>query len=113
MSCLQTPNNGGTCIPSYPANGPTFLDSQLSSLLSKSGYSRSFATGGVAAPLNSNISGTASTSAYAYFGTPVNVGQTGVRGFAGDHSGVLCFTTAGTYPPNGSGALQTSCNVLQ
>jgi hypothetical protein len=48
----------------------------------------------------------------------VNQGQTGVRGFAGDSSGVLCFTPSGADPAPVQGSLQASitaavCNVLQ
>jgi type IV pilus assembly protein PilA len=112
--CLNVPTTAG-CIPSYPTNGPTFLDSQISNLRAKSGYTRSWQTAGVVPPANLNtaISGTDSTAAYAYFGTPVSVGQTGVRGFAGDHSGVLCFTVDGTPPSAANGALSPQCTVLQ
>ncbi len=54
---------------------------------------------------------------YAYVTSPVNQGQTGVRGFGGDSSGVLCFTADGQIPPTtGNGALDFAggvCNVLQ
>jgi hypothetical protein len=39
-----------------------------------------------------------------------------VRGFAGDSSGVICFSSTGVAPPNSSGAITitaTTCNVLQ
>jgi type IV pilus assembly protein PilA len=111
-ACLNTPTTGG-CIPNYPTNGPTFLDSQIASLASKSGYNRSWQTAGQIANINTNITGTNSTAAYAYFGTPTSQGQTGVRGFGGDHSGVLCFTSNATPPPASSGALANNCNVLQ
>ena len=43
--CLNAPIGGG-CIPSYPSNAPTFLDSAIvASLASKSGYNRSFQAG--------------------------------------------------------------------
>jgi hypothetical protein len=68
-------------------------------------------------PLNTNISSGSSASSYAYVTSPVNQGQTGVRGFGGDSSGVLCFTSDGTEPPrNPIGALDFAggiCNVLQ
>ena len=44
FTCLNAPMLG-TCIPNYPTNAPTFLDSQLASMLSKSGYDRSFLGG--------------------------------------------------------------------
>src|SRR5689334_8779180 len=39
FDCLVNPT--GACIPSYPVGAPTFLDSQLSGEISKSGYNRS------------------------------------------------------------------------
>src|SRR5689334_13847726 len=46
LTCLCQPSNAA-CIPSYPANAPTYLDSQLAVQLSKSGYNRSFQAGAV------------------------------------------------------------------
>ena len=115
--CLVAPNVAG-CIPSYPAPpaSPTFMDSQLASLTSKSGYNRAAGTfGPTPAPLPP-VSGTTSVTGFVYTGTPINVGQTGVRGFGGDSSGVLCFDPAGTAPPNANGALTVggaTCLVLQ
>ncbi|MGD8895434.1 MAG: type II secretion system protein [Acidobacteriota bacterium] len=113
--CLNAPFAG--CIPSYPTNSPTFIDSQLASLQSKSGYDRSFDGGSSPTSINSNISSTSSVTSYAYWATPTSPGQTGVRGFAGDSSGILCFSTNGaTAAVTGDIGLDTndaSCNVLQ
>jgi type IV pilus assembly protein PilA len=112
--CLNAPFG---CIPSYPTNSPTFLDSQVASLLSKSGYDRSFAGGSSPSSINTNISSTSSTTSYVYWATPTSPGQTGVRGFAGDSSGILCFSTNGaSAATTGSIGLDTNsatCNVLQ
>jgi type IV pilus assembly protein PilA len=115
VSCLTAPFTN--CIPNYPSNSPTFLDSQLTSLLPKSGYSRSFAAGAAPTAWNTNISSNSSVTSYVYWGTPTSGGQTGVRGFAGDASGVLCYSTDGT-PAVTTGDIalntsDTSCNVLQ
>jgi type IV pilus assembly protein PilA len=110
--CLVNPNG---CIPSYPATSPTFVDSQIAALTAKSGYNRTSIS--LAAPANLALSQSpTSTAAYAYLASPVAVGQTGVRGFGGDSSGVLCFTPDGTMPvPNSSGGLPIpgGCQVLQ
>jgi prepilin-type N-terminal cleavage/methylation domain-containing protein len=112
MSCMNDPSNG--CIPAYPSNGPTFLDSNIASLGSKSGYDRSFAEGDAPGTINTNISSTSSLAGYGYAAQPVTQGQTGVRGFGGDSSGVLCFTSDGALPTITNGALDlASCNVLQ
>jgi len=114
LTCLNLPFTG--CIPSYPTNSPTFLDSQLAALSSKSGYDRSF-SGGFTPTLNTQINSPTSTSSYVYWSTPTTQGQSGVRGFGGDSSGILCFSTDGVAPATvGSISLDTSnasCNVLQ
>ena len=65
--CLNAPT-GGTCIPSYPTNAPTFVDSAIRSLASKSGYNRSFQSGGTITP-NTSTTGSTSTTGYAYLAT--------------------------------------------
>ena len=114
LTCLAV--NGAACIPNYPANAPTFLDSNIAFLLPKSGYNRTFEDGPPPIPTSPLASGT-QVSSYAYLSTPVNQGQTGVRAFGGDSSGVLCMVPDGAAWPDtsGSGALNFSgnCNVLQ
>jgi type IV pilus assembly protein PilA len=114
-ACLVNPSAG--CIPSYPATGPSFVDSQIASLQSKSGYNRSTPEFGPAPAPIPPVSSPTSVSSYVYAASPINVGQTGVRGFGGDSSGVLCFDPLGGQPATtGSGALSIgdpTCNVLQ
>jgi type IV pilus assembly protein PilA len=112
ITCLAI--NGSGCIPNYPSNAPTFLDSAVAGLISKSGYERSFQDGAVPTTIGP-VSSTTSLASYAYTATPVSNGQTGVRGFGGDSSGVLCFTSDGSDPAPVNGALPigTGCNVLQ
>jgi type IV pilus assembly protein PilA len=114
LQCLYTPANG-SCIPNYPANAPTFLDSVIANQIAKSGYNRSFAPGPAPANFSSAISSGTSVASYVYLASPVSNGQTGVRGFGGDSSGVLCFTPAGTAPATTVPmALDTTiCNILQ
>jgi len=115
ITCLNvvTP---GTCIPNYPATAPTFVDSSIASLGAKSGYTRSYGPGATPNPINSNVSGTSSVASYVYIATPVQSGQTGVRGFGGDASGVLCFSTDGSAPATtgtiGLAVGAANCNVL-
>jgi type IV pilus assembly protein PilA len=110
LSCLVQPS-AGACIPSYPLIGPTFLDSQLASENSKSGYNRSFSNG-----LITNTVPTASptsTAVYAYDATPAVIGQTGVRGFAADSSGRICFTVDGVPVGTAAGILPATCTDLR
>jgi prepilin-type N-terminal cleavage/methylation domain-containing protein len=111
LTCLNNPNG---CIPGYPANAPTFLDSSMSASLGKSGYNRQFQGAPAPANLPPTASGTAST-AYIYLSSPINIGQTGVRGFGGDSSGVLCFTTSGAAPGTNAnfGLDFATCTALQ
>ena len=107
LTCLVDPDLG--CIPSYPSSAPTFLDSLLGAQLAKAGYNRSFQRGPSVGSLPPNASPT-SVLVFRYDATATLVGITGVRGFAGDNTGRLCFTrdgpsvgagaTAGTLDPN-------------
>ena len=111
MACLN--NVTTACIPNYPTNAPTFLDSSIASLMSKSGYDRSYAPGVTPAAINTNVTGIGSLQGYAYTGVPTAIGQTGVRAFGGDSSGVICFTGTGAPVGIASGALVlTSCSIL-
>jgi type IV pilus assembly protein PilA len=117
LSCLTV--NGAVCIPSYPTNAPTFVDSHIGSLLDKSGYVRSWEpTGGAPPPCAAALTcSPTSDSGYVYHATPITAGQTGVRGFGGDASGVLCFSRSGApVSTTGLGQLsvaQATCEVLQ
>jgi type IV pilus assembly protein PilA len=112
LTCLVKPSGG--CIPSYPSNAPTFIDSQIAAATAKSGYNRSWLAGAVPAPLPLTASPT-STAAYVYGAIPSSIGQTGVRGFMGDSSGLLCYTPSGVMPGTvaGPGIDITTCRPLQ
>ena len=108
LDCLVFPSASG-CIPSYPTSGPTFLDSQLAALTAKAGYNRLFNPGVlVQAPPTSSPS---SVLQYRYDATPITIGITGVRGFAGQADGRICFTPNGTPVPLGPapGTLPQNC----
>jgi prepilin-type N-terminal cleavage/methylation domain-containing protein len=111
LSCLLSPSNG--CIPSYPTNAPTFLDSALASLNPKTGYHRVFSTSGMIVP--PPTASLTSTNLYRYDATPVNVGVTGVRGFAGDNTGRVCATPDGTAVPAGpfGGTIPANCQNVR
>ena len=106
LLCLNDPTGPG-CIPSYPSNAPNFLDSQIANQLPKGGYNRS-------ADETATVPNGLGLSCYVYHAVPTNPGQTGVRGFAGGCSGVVCFTPDGTPVPQvGPGAMAPTCNVIQ
>jgi hypothetical protein len=113
LECLVQP---ATCLPSYPANGPLFLDRKLASLRPKAGYRRAFHPGPPAAPRpplrgRSRPPGVVS---FAYTAVPEAPGETGVRGFCGDSTALICFTPDGREPgitPEGKCDLST-CQEL-
>ena len=103
----------GGCVPGAPATSPTYLDKVVALQLPKSGYARLFTPGAAPAPLSPDVS-PSSVVSYVYEASPVNQGQTGVRGFGGDSSGILCFTPDGTAPGILNGNLDLgTCNVLK
>ena len=105
----------GGCVPGAPATSPTYLDKVLSDEAPKSGYSRDFVGG--PAPVDPELGNSLSTGsvvAYGYLASPLNQGQTGVRGFGGDSSGILCFTPDGTAPTLVNANLDlNSCTTLK
>ena len=104
LDCLLVPSGAG-CIPAYSATSPTFIDSQIGSLQAKSGYDRAFFTNPIPGGLG----------CYVYQTTPSSQDKTGVRGFSGDCSGVICYTPDGSpVPLDGSGgAMAPSCLALR
>ena len=110
LDCLVAPSFG--CIPGYPTNGPTFLDSQLAALTQKAGYNRVWVGGPAPPNLPPNVSPTSATR-YRYDATPTVGGMTGVRGFAGDQTERICFTTDGSPIGPGVPAEQLPANCRE
>ena len=102
LACLLTPSGAG-CITGYTVTAPTFLDSQIATLVPKSGYNRAFF------PLT--IPG--GLGCYVYQTTPASQDKSGVRGFSGDCSAVICYTPDGTPVPQAGGAMLNSCTPLR
>jgi uncharacterized membrane protein YhaH (DUF805 family)/type II secretory pathway pseudopilin PulG len=92
LECLAAPYAG--CVPGYPAHGPTFLDPVLVARQPKSGYERRFEPGRMV-EVDPAVSSPTSVAEYAYVATPVKAGQTGVRSFCGDSTGLVCFRADG------------------
>jgi type II secretory pathway pseudopilin PulG len=98
--CLTDPNS---CIATYSPSGPNFIDSQLASLSTKSGYSRAMGSNGGAPASTPPGASSSSTNAVVFVATPATQDKTGVRGFAGDTAGIICTCGTGCTPPNADG----------
>ena len=112
FNCLT--QHGG-CIPSSPISNPTFLDSQLASLVPRTGYARAVGSfGSVPTPADPSVS-VSSVSDYVYNASPMQQTQTGVRGFGGDGTGFVCYSPDGARPPSVVGRLTRGplCRPLQ
>jgi len=107
LQCLAEPSAPG-CIANYSPDAPTFLDRELATLGTKSGYVRSFVPG-AAAPTPSNPNG---LDGYCISAVPAQPDQTGVRSFAGDGSGRICFDP-GAADLCSNGSLPLDCAVLR
>jgi prepilin-type N-terminal cleavage/methylation domain-containing protein len=104
ISCLAAP----TSCNWAPGTTP-FLDAQLGSLATKQGYVRSFLPGNLG-----NGSPDSGIMTFVYAATPAALAQTGNRGFAIDHSGLICFTTTGAVPPlTAPAGLDQTCTPLK
>ena len=95
MSCLNVPTGSG-CIPSYPANGPTFLDPNIVAQSAKSGYNRIVHVGRLRAREHGHLRDQQHGRLRPTPRRRSRSGQSGVRSFGGDSSGVLCFKADGT-----------------
>jgi len=100
----------------FASTAPTFLDSQIGAMTPKSGYNRAMGTdAGSPVPIPAGASAS-STGALVYVAVPSAIDKTGVRGFAGDTSGVICTSGDGSTPPNANGGVTPTtgtCDVLR
>ena len=103
MFCLLTPVDP-TCLGGA-ASTQGFIDSSMASLAPRAGYNRTF----VGEPAGASTG----LACFVYNALPVVPGHTGVRGFAGDCSGKLCFTPDGSLVPQANGALDPACAQLR
>jgi len=112
LACLASP---ATCVPGYPANGTSFVDAALAAVGARHGYEGRLDAGAPAAADPARSSPT-SVVTFAYVLRPVQPGQTGVRSFCGDSTGVVCFRSDGADIPAAGGACPRSadaCRPLQ
>jgi Zn-dependent protease with chaperone function len=90
LECLAAPATPG-CLEGHLANLPQFLDRQMADTSTQRGYRRIF----VAGPRKPTRLSPSGISSYCYAAVPVQPGQTGVRSFAADPTGRICFDRAG------------------
>lgn len=107
LDCLVAPDG---CIPGY--SGPTFLDASLATGAPRHGYTATFHPGPAAENRPATVS-PSSLQSFAYVLVPVTPGQTGVRGFCGDSSGQVCYTSDGSAPAVTLGVCAPSCTPLR
>jgi hypothetical protein len=114
LECLLEP---AKCLPGYASDAPPFLDQALASLRTKAGYRRAFHPGPEGAP-RAGLAGHSrnpGVTSFAYTAVPEVPGETGVRGFCGDSTALICFTGDGREPtvsPDGRCDL-TTCRELK
>jgi prepilin-type N-terminal cleavage/methylation domain-containing protein len=103
LTCLSTPSTGPCLTASY--TGPSFLDTNIGrdTLVTKSGYVRSFSTSGTSA----NRLGT-----FCYAASPASANRTGVRSFGGDASGVIGASNS-TGTCCAAGSITGTCPAIQ
>jgi Zn-dependent protease with chaperone function/type II secretory pathway pseudopilin PulG len=88
-SCLGNP---ARCIPSY--KGPALLEPTVTVSGTKGGYVREMFAGGTFAPGRAPAGASrSSTNGFAIVARPAVAGQTGIRAFCGDASGMVCAST--------------------
>jgi len=112
LGCLAAP---ASCIPGYPTNGPPFLDLDLASLRTRSGYVRRFHPGPKpsAEEIATAKASPSSLRGFAYVLVPTKSGETGVRAFCIDHTGVICYTPDGAMPDITDGRCPPSVQSIQ
>jgi Zn-dependent protease with chaperone function/type II secretory pathway pseudopilin PulG len=106
LDCLAEPSGPG-CLDGYPPGQPRFLDAELATPEVRNGYRRSFVSGApMATRMNPN-----GLESWCFAAVPAQPGQSGVRSFAGDHTGRICVDASG----EGlcvAGALPEGCQPL-
>jgi type II secretory pathway pseudopilin PulG len=110
--CLLRPVD---CIPGYPGTAPTFLDPMSFSADLRHGYRFRFVPGPEAPPevkQQGEVS-PSSLTGFAYVAEPAQPGQTGVRAFCAEASGVICFDADGRLGGASDGTCPADCTPLQ
>jgi type IV pilus assembly protein PilA len=107
IDCLIKPTG---CIPSYPATGPSFLDPGMKAA-QRRGYRFTLHLG-PRAEIDPAVSSPSSVQSFAYVAEPLTQGQTGVRSFCGDSSGIVCSANSRMSEPV-DGSCPSECVPLR
>jgi hypothetical protein len=91
-ACLASP---ASCIPGFAAEGTAFLDPDLATRDTRSGYSRTFHAG---PRVPSERTSPTSVKTFAYVAVPTEPGRSGCRAFCGDSTATICYTPDGSMP---------------
>jgi type II secretory pathway pseudopilin PulG len=110
LECLAAPTR---CIPGYPDTGPVFLDATFATPMRR-GYSFRFVAGPAAAAEAAPGASVSPSSmrTFAYIAEPLTPGQTGVRAFCGEASGIICVSRDGRIQDEGDGGCPVGCEPL-
>lgn len=107
LECLARPQQ---CIPGYPDAAPVFLDETF--LASRRHGYHFRLVPGPRAPAEVLQQGRVSPSSlggWAYVAVPLQPGQTGVRAFCAEPSGLVCFTPSGQLSETPAGGCPADC----
>ena len=106
ITCLSSPVS---CINNYSAAAPTFLDSSITALGTKQGYTRKFSAG----PAATNPGSTGAIETFCYGAQPAVANKTGVRSFGADDSGVVGVSNVPATDCCPSSTMSSSCTALK
>jgi hypothetical protein len=111
LECLSRPYD---CIPTYPTESPYFIDTELASESVKSGYRRTFYPGAKAelTPDEQSQCSPTSLMSFAYVVVPEEPGESGVRAFCTDQTGIICVFHDGVVPPIPNAVCPADCEQL-
>lgn len=109
--CLVRPTQ---CIPRYPEAAPNFLDARMASE-QRNGYRFRFVPGPPAQvdERYKSMLSPSSVSGFTYLAEPITVGQTGVRAFCAEASGLICYDPDGQLGDPIAGSCPADCKPFQ
>jgi len=107
ITCLSVPSNAA-CVPNYSNLAPTFLDSSITGLTTKQGYTRKFTA---VASTNGPTAG--AVDIFCYGAQPAVANKTGVRSFGGDDSGVVGVTNTPATDCCAAATMAAACTALK